>query len=165
MTPDEAQKHLKAWEEVSAEMDEYRQTKQFKVDQFIYKCRRFITSPLRWRYNVKTWYQRAKRGYADSDMWNFDAHAAMLIAAHLRWVMEKGHGVSMHYADDMDTPVDIMVLRRNKEYKEIAEIFEEYARNGVAYDEKWREEWGGILDTELDHALQWFSKHFQSLWD
>lgn len=158
----------KTWEEVKLEMDAYRQTKRFKFDQFIYRMRRILSSPMRWPRNIKHWYQRARRGYSDSDMWNFDGYVAELIAAHLRWVMKYGHGVSMHYAngmDDFNPNVDIMVLRRDKEYKEIAEIFEEYAKNGHAIDEQWKSDFGGVLDKDLDHALKWFSKHFTSLWD
>lgn len=157
----------KTWEEMEKEMDAYMQTKRFKFDQFVYRLRRFVSSPLRWPRNIKHIYQRARRGYADYDMWNFDGYAAELIAAHLRWVMKYGHGASMHYADNdnWDTPVEIMVLRRDKEYKEIAEIFEEYAKNGHAIDEQWKNDFGGVLDKDLDHALEWFRKHFQSLWD
>lgn len=165
MTPDEAYKHLRTWEEVEAEIDAYHQTRQYQVDQYVYKVRHFLTSPLRWRYHIKTWYQRANRGYADSDMWNFDGYMAGAIAAYLRWQMEHGHSVSMHYSDDYDTPVDIMVLRRNKEYREIAEIFEEYAKNGHAHDQEWKDLFGGVLDSDLDRALEWLSKHYTSLWD
>ena len=159
----------KTWEEVEEEINAYHQSKQYKIDQAIYRMRRFITSPLRWRYHIKHWYQRANRGYSDSDAFNFDAYVAGLIAGHLRWVIKNGHGVSMMYAYDMEDEwnpnVDIMVLRRNKEYTEIAEIFEEYAKNGQAIDEEWREKYGGVLDKDMDYALEWFHKHFQSLWD
>lgn len=158
----------KTWEEVEEEMAVYRQSKRYKIDQFIYRMRRFFTSPLRWRHNIKHWYQRANRGYADSDMWSFDHYVAGLIASYLRWQVAHGHGVSMHYAYDLDEynpDIDIMVERRNKEYDEIAWIFEEYAKNGHALNEEWRIEFGGVLDSDLDIALQWFSKHFTSLWD
>lgn len=155
----------KSWEEIEEEINAYHQSKQYKIDRAIYRVRRFITSPLLWRYNIKHWYQRANRGYSDPDMWNFDSHLAGLIAAHLRWKIEHGHGVSMMYADDYDTPVDIMVLRRDKEYKEIAEIFEEYSKNRQAINEEWRGKYGGVLDKDMDYALEWFSKHFTSLWD
>lgn len=155
----------RTWEEVEEELAVYRQSKRYKVDQFIYRMRRFFTSPLRWRYNILHWYQRANRGYADSDMWSFDSYVAGLIAGFLRWQVSDGHGVSMHYADDDNMDIDIMVERRDKEYAEIATIFEEYAKNGHALNEEWQAEFGGVLDKDLAIALQWFSKHFTSLWD
>lgn len=110
-------------------------------------------------------HQRLTRGFADSDVWNADMFLAGQIAGILRWIVEEGHGVATSYADDWNTDVDIMVQRRDKDYLYYANIFAEYAKNGAAYDESWKEEFGGVLDTEIDVALQWFREHFLELWD
>lgn len=134
---------------------------------------------IRWKYRVKPAlaprrifnrfvrfpYQRLTRGFSDQDAWNGDGHLARQIAGILTWIVEKGHAVSMSYADDEHTDVDIMVERRDKEYLHYASIFAEYGKNGPAMDEAWKNEFGGVLDSEMQEALQWLSKHFQELWD
>ena len=155
----------KSWEEVKAESEKYRQSRQYKIDQLIYRMRRIITSPLRWPHKIKHWVQRANRGYADCDAWNGDGYLARQIAGILTYLVNEGHGVSMSYADDETTPVEVMVERRDKEYLHYASIFAEYGKNGSAYDQEWKNEFGGVLDEDMQDALQWLSKHFQSLWD
>lgn len=156
---------LKTWEEIQAEWDAYEGTWQYKFDQFIYRMRRILTSPLRWRRNIKYWIQRANRGYADCDVWSGDTYLARQIAGILTWLVENGHGVSMSYADDEHTDVEVMVERRDKQYLHYASIFAEYGKNGPAHDEAWKNEFGGVLDSDIQEALQWLSKHFQELWD
>ena len=155
----------KTWEELEAEMDAYVGSWQYKFDQFIYRMRRIFTSPTHWPRNIKYWFQRANRGYADYDVWSGDAYLAGQIAGILTWLVEKGHGVSMAYADDESTDVDVMVERRDKEYLHYAAIFAEYSKNGPAYDEKWKNEFGGVLDSDMKDALLWLSEHFCELWD
>lgn len=111
------------------------------------------------------WYQRIARGYSDRDMWSADLFLAGQISGMLTWIVEKGHGVSMAYADDIETDVDIMVERRDKEYLHYAAIFAEYGKNGPAIDEEWKNKFGGVLDSDLQDALQWFSEHFTEFWD
>lgn len=155
----------KTLEELEAEMDAYIGSWQYKFDQFIYRMRRILTSPLRWPRNVKYWFQRANRGYADYDVWSGDAYLAGQIAGILTWLVEKGHGVSIAYAYDDSTPVEVMVERRDKEFLHYAAIFAEYAKNGPALNLGWQEEFGGVLDKDMQEALQWLSEHFQELWD
>lgn len=155
----------RSWEELEAEMDAYIGSRQYKFDQFIYRMRRILTSPLRWPKNIKYWFQRANRGYADCDVWNGDTYLAGQIAGILIWLVEKGHGVSMAYSDDDSTPVEIMVERRDKEYLYYASIFAEYRKNGSAYNQEWADDFGGVLDKDMQDALQWLSQHFQELWD
>ena len=74
----------------------------------------------------------------------------------------------MAYADPEDgfnPDTDKMVERRDADYRKYAEIFTEYSKNGIAYDESWRHEWGGVLDTDMEDALQWLKEHFYELWD
>lgn len=158
----------KTWEEVQEEMEAYRQSRQFKIDQFIYRVRHFFTAPVRWKRNIRHWVQRAKRGYSDSDAWNGDSFMAGQIAGILLWIVENGHGVAMSYADadnPYDTDVDVMVQRRDAEWRKYAAIFEEYSKEGVAIDEEWQAKWGGVLDKDMQDALQWLSKHFYEMWD
>ena len=116
----------------------------------------------------KWWYQRVVRGYSDKDMWNADAYLSGVFAGVLDWYVHNGMGVSMAYSDPSDPhceDVESMVIRRNTEYLDHIEVFREYLNNGLAYDEEWKKEFGGVLDKDMQDALQWLSIHFQELWD
>lgn len=122
----------------------------------------------RWRLTRRWRKQRTERGFSDRDMWNADMYLAGVFAGILQWYVDNGHGVSMEYAYDLDLynpDVDIMCERRNADYSKYINIFKEYSTNGDAFDEKWQKEFGGVLDMDMQEALQWFSKHFTSLWD
>ena len=160
----------KTWEEIEAEMDAYEQTKRYKFDQFIYRMRRIFTSPTRWPRNIKYWIQRANRGYADCDAWNGDTYLAGQIAGILTWIVKEGHGVAMYYSIDRegideDLKMKLMIETRDSEYVKYADIFREYAENGPAINEEWQKEFGGVLDKDLQEALQWLSEHFTEFWD
>lgn len=112
--------------------------------------------------------QRMERGFSDRDMWSADMYLAGLYADILQWYMDNGHGVSMVYAYDLDPAnpdLDLMIKRRNKEYRKHIGVFREYAKNGDAFDKKWQERFGGVLDKDMQKSLKWFSKRFSTLWD
>ena len=111
-------------------------------------------------------YQRVVRGYSDKDMWNSDRYIASILAGTLDWFVYKGNSISSFYLcppllDDLDKAI----IRRDTEYLHYSKIFQEYAKNGPACDKKWKKEFGGVLDEDMQDALQWLSKHFQELWD
>ena len=114
------------------------------------------------------WYQRITRGYSDRDMWSADYFLAGQIAGMLNWIVDKGMGVSMAYAAEDDPyaeNIEDMVARRDADYLFYASIFDEYSKNGPALNEDWQEKFGGVLDSDLKEALQWFSEHFTEFWD
>jgi hypothetical protein len=119
-------------------------------------------------YTPKWWYQRAKRGYSDRDMWSADIYLAGVFAGVLQWYIDNGIGVPMVYTADDDQygkNVDDMVIRRNAEYLEHIAIFKEYSINGLAFDEEWQKEFGGILDEDIQASMHWLANHFTELWD
>ncbi len=114
------------------------------------------------------WYQRAKRGYSDRDMWNADTYLAGVFAGTLDWYIHEGHGVSNIYAGGLDPynpDVNIMVERRDEAYRTHIAVFKQYKENGLAYNEEWKEEFGGVLDKDIQASVQWLSEHFTELWD
>lgn len=121
-----------------------------------------IRHTIRW---PKYAYQRVTRGFSDRDMWNADRYLARIYADILMWYVHKGMGVSVAYADDWNTPIEIMEERRNVDYYKYADIFRRYAKEGVWDTQEHVDKWGGVLDSEIDEALEWFGKHFQGLWD
>lgn len=132
----------------------------------IYKIKKALDPLLNFPYRVKWWYQRARYGYSDRDWWSGDWYIAGVIAGIMDKIVKDGHGVAMFYAyGDWETPVDIMVERRDTEWKKYIEIFREYSKRGPAINQEWKDEFGGVLDEDMQNALQWLSKHFQELWD
>lgn len=118
--------------------------------------------------NIKYYVQRVFRGYSDADCFNGDTYLAGQIANVLTWIVENGHGVAMYYGYGMDIEnpnVDEMVRRRDEDYLHYAAIFREYNINGPAINEEWKKEFGGLLDQEIQDALQWLARHFTEIWD
>jgi len=116
-------------------------------------------------FQFKWAYQRVTRGYSDRDWWNGDFYLAGVIAGIMEGIVTKGHAVASSYADDWDTPMEIMVERRDSEWNKYIAIFREYSKNGPAIDQKWVDNFGGVLDEDMQDALQWLSQHFQEMWD
>lgn len=118
---------------------------------------------------IKHYYHRVSRGYSDKDCWNGDMYLASQIAGVLRWHVEKGIGVPMSFLPSKieysDLEFKLAIEARNVEYLHYAEIFEQYAKSGIAYDKDWQEEFGGVIDKDFKNALKWLSKHFTELWD
>lgn len=159
---------LRSWEEIEAEHDAYIASNRYKFDKVIYRLRRIITSPLRWKRNVEHWYQRARYGYSYRDAWNGDNFISGNVAGILTYLVKHGHGVSQSYADPdklWDTPVEIMVERRDAEYTKYAAIFSAYSNGDVWLTQEDVEKYGGVLDIEMADALEWLHKHFYELWD
>ena len=121
--------------------------------------KRFLKTPY-W------WYQRARYGFSDRDWWNGDWYLSGVIAGIMEKIVKDGHGVATSYAyKDWETPVDIMVERRDAEFNKYILIFREYSKNGPAIDQEWKDRFGGVLDSDMKDALLWLSEHFSELWD
>lgn len=129
--------------------------------------KRFIKSIYLIPRKIKWAYQRVTRGYSDRDMWSADIFLAGQIAGMLKWIVENGHGVSMSYATspNYEDDIDIMVAKRDADYLFYASIFDEYRKNGPAWNQEWQKKLGGVLDEDLQVALEWFSEHFTEFWD
>lgn len=116
----------------------------------------------------KWWYQRAKRGYSDRDVWNADTYLAGVFAGVLDWYIHNGMGVCMAYIHPHDrygTDVDSMVIRRDTDYSNHIAIFTQYLNNGLAWDEEDAKESGGVLDKDIKASVHWLADHFTELWD
>jgi hypothetical protein len=110
-------------------------------------------------------YQRVTRGFSDRDMWNADSHFARLYADMLMWYVHKGMSIPSRFVDNWTDHVEVAAERRDIEYYKYADIFRRYAKGGEWQVAEHAHESGGVLDTEMAEALEWFSKHFQEFWD
>ena len=121
-------------------------------------------------YNFRWAYQRARYGYSDRDWWSGDYHIAGVIAGIMEKIVKDGNGVAMSYWNEQDgdpwnPDVDLMVERRDEEWNKYIAIFREYSKNGPAINQEWKDEFGGVLDSDMKDALLWLSEHFSELWD
>ena len=153
--------------EIIEEFEKERKTLRWKVKYYLRKLPNPIRKIKKYTRKIKFAYQRVTRGFSDQDAWNADMFLASQIAGIAEWLVKNGHGVPSSYAyqPDFNDPVEIMAERRDAEYRNHIAVFKEYAKNGHAFDQQWKEECGGVLDNELDESLQWFAKHFVELWD
>lgn len=153
--------------EIMEEFEKERSTFRWKVKHYLRKLSDPIRKIKKHTRKIKFAYQRVTRGFSDQDAWNADMFLASQIAGIAEWLVKNGHGVPSSYAyqPDFNDPVEIMAERRDAEYRNHIAVFKEYAKNGHAFDQQWKEECGGVLDNELDESLQWFAKHFVEFWD
>lgn len=132
------------------------------------RIKRYYQLFMRSLHYPKWWYQRATRGFSDRDMWNADTYLAGVFAGVLQWYIDKSMGVAMSYVSEDDPygeDIYAMAARRDADYAFYASIFAEYHTDGLAFNESWQEEFGGVLDEDIKASLQWFVEHFTELWD
>ena len=159
---------LRTFSSVEELMEEINNVKITKTQHIIWFYQRFKRTVRNIIHAPKWWYQRAKRGYSDRDMWNADTYLAGVFAGVLQWYIDKGHGVSMAYSvpdDPEGKDVDAKVIRRDAEYSKNILIFQQYLNNGLAWNEEDAKEFGGVLDKDIKASVQWLSEHFTELWD
>ena len=157
----------KTLSEIMEEFEKERSTFRWKVKHYLRKLPEPIRKLKKFIRKFKFAYQRVTRGFSDQDAWNADMYLASQIAGIAEWLVENSHGVPASYAyrPDLNDPVEVMEERRNAEYRKNITVFKEYAKNGDAFDQEWKDKFGGVLDNELDDSLQWFAKHFTEFWD
>lgn len=157
----------KTFDEMIKQIEEYQSSWRYKFDKFVFSFRSFFRFIISLPRRIKWGIQKLTRGYSDRDMWNADRYLAKKIAKVLRHLVAKSHGIPMsyYYETDEEEDVDVMQVRRDAEYIYYANIFEEYVRGSIAFNEEWKEKFGGVLESDMQEALQWFSEHFQELWD
>ena len=152
--------------EALKERKNYDKTFRGRIETVYFTVVRGLRAVRRSPYRVKWWYQRARYGFSDRDSWSGDHYIAGIIAGIMEKIVNEGYGVAMSYAEgDWDTPVDVMVERRDAEWNKYIAIFREYSKNGPAINQEWKDDFGGVLDSDMREALQWLSNHFQELWD
>lgn len=139
------------------------------LDRIRWSIKRKYVYPLSIIRKIKSFFQRGRRGWADSDIWNADIYLARIIADTLEWyASDKSAGVSMKYATEEDPwgkDIEGMVDRRNKDYLQYAAIFREFSVNGIAFDEDWKNKYGGVYEEEIKQAVIWLAEIYTSLWD
>ena len=142
-------------------MKDYKPSKWW---QLIGRVERFIQSPRHFIYSIKYFIQRGKRGYSDKDLWSADMYLAEVIAGILESYTKNKLGVGYPYMT-IDGDVDHMFDEMVKDYLKYAKLFKEYADNGLADDQEWKDKFGGLTEEELKDILAWLSNIYTGLWD
>jgi hypothetical protein len=135
--------------------------------QFVGKVERFFNYLKPNRIYVKLIkypYQKLTRGFSDVDAWNADMYLSRQIAGLLRWHIKNSHGVGYPYTTNEST-VDEAAHFRNLDYEKYAKMFDELSTNGIAFNKKWKQEFGGLTEKEYKDTMKWFAKIYPGLWD
>ena len=113
--------------------------------------------------------QRMRRGFSDYDAHSADLYLAGVIANILDHLIKNKMGVPSKFftSEELADPnidVDAKAVIRDEEYKHYAALFREYSRHGCAYDQEWKDEFGGLLPNEVDEIMEWLKNNFIDLW-
>ena len=74
-----------------------------------------------------------------------------VIAGVLKSYAKDKHGVGYPYINGTES-VDEAFEAMQKDYLKHAVIFEEYGKNGLAWDDSWKSEFGGVSEEEIKEA-------------
>ena len=123
------------------------------------------------KYELRSRWQRFKRGYADSDVWDMDhwfMRTVKLMLIHLR---DCGIGVPNDLYQDVDNKEREKWEAVLTEMIECLELMDEDNAEkylGIADDEwsvdNYNKKWA-LIEENKNRFFELFSKHFHSLWD
>jgi hypothetical protein len=155
----------KSWDEAKVELEKYRNSWRGRFGIFWHnKVVLRFKAPRRLKGKIINTIQRAKRGYGYQDIWSADQYLAKVISSILREYATNKMGVGYPYMT-IDGNVDEEYKIMQEDYLKHAAMFEEYAKNGYAYDINWKKQFGGLTEKELKYLMKWFGKVYSGLWD
>lgn len=117
------------------------------MDKIKYKIKNLILE-------IKWFFNRGKKGYADIDMWNFDEYIARLIKENCFILAEEHHGYPNSLTDDKWKQILLDISFGFGSYLEM--------RSGI-YETKDAE--FKRLKKEYKNGLKLFSEYHQYIWD
>ena len=113
--------------------------------------------------NIKSFYQRGKRGYADCDVWNLDMYLVKVMGGAINRLAETTHSYPNGYEEYEDWTKDL---------KDIAELITKlYPDDNVNWDlegSQFRENYDKVLEeaeVASEVVFDWLKEHFNDLWD
>lgn len=144
----------------------YRYSPPFGDYNYWYYFRRPLSYFTCLHRNLKWFYQRGKRGYADRDVWSIDWHLSSYMGDALRDLANQVHGTVIIDTGRTITDfndIDCLTLEEWQfTIRYIAETFD-LARKIQQYD---------VMDMDMklaqkrfDHGMRMFSEYFFQLWD
>lgn len=116
---------------------------------------------------MKWFYQRATRGYADRDVWSIDWHLTSYMGNALRDLADQVHGTPIIDTGRVITDPNDCDTFTIEEWKftilYIAETFD-IGRKIQEYEYTTREEMA-VAQKRFEHGMRMFTEYFFSLWD
>ena len=143
----------------------------YKLEQTYYSIRRFFIRIIDFfRYDIKYFIQRGKRGYADRDAWNFDYYLAKVISGGIDKLIKEVHG---HPCDLKNIRQWKTILRKiSKTFKTATKInndelyyITDYKINTEYKNSKKFKVMTLKQNREYEEGWELFQQYFQGLWD
>lgn len=187
-------KKVKSYKSVEVMLDELKEEPPF-FQRILRKIKWIITDFLDIPYDIEHWiitkYQRAKRGWSDSDAWGFNDYLAKVIIEGCKWLKENKHGCpslegfeNIHNNEKMfdemckewDKILDNIIwtfemeLNNNLFYQDSKNYSEQEAKkyNNMWIDWKYKPKPRAMTLEEcqkFDKGWEYFKKYFRNLWD
>lgn len=135
----------------------------------VHRWQYYITRPHKFIYDcyreLRAFYQRGMRGWADCDTWSFDDYLSRVIPGGLKRLKDYIHGCPCEFTDDQE----------GKPIRDVEEGCKEWAKvlqkmiDSFELNTKEQDEWPYQLTEEerktRDEGYQLFIKYFGNLWD
>ena len=131
--------------------------------------------------NIKAFYQRGKRGWADRDCWSLDCHLSEVMANSIEHLKETNHGCpyihpdSWRKEDDNDTPrgcdslwvaVQEVIIDGLRAHIQVANTeWPDEFWDGEGYDLKAVMKWEDEKNKQFEAAWILLGKYWRALWD
>lgn len=124
-----------------------------------------------WQYvrhqwsQLKWFYQRGSRGYADCDVWSIDAYIVHWLPAALRQLKKENHGhpTSVCNEDiDWTTHID---CKGEERWEALLEEMASGLEMAFVLQDRWISDRDSLEWRKFDRAMQLIHKHFFELWD
>lgn len=145
----------------------YRYSPPFGDYNYWYYCRHPHEYFMCLGRNLKWFYQRGTRGYADCDVWGLDWHLVGFMGRALRDLAEQIHGTPIIDTGRTFTDPNDCDTFTIEEWKAtilyIAETFDQ-ARKIQDFEYTTTEEFTAAK-VRFDHGMKMFSEYFFNLWD
>jgi len=132
-------------------------------DIFVWPIRRFGIRLSEVPGNLKDFYWRGKRGYADSDAWGIDSYLSSFMPEILRKMAEDKIG----YPGDADDPNVDTPEHWKQTLEKIAKGFEAVRQQDeIEFKDikQYKQEWDKLEKTRIE-GMQLFTKYYNHLWD
>lgn len=110
---------------------------------------------------IRCYFQRANRGYADSDLWNFDYYLATIIIEGLEKLKKNQHILPTW---ELSTEPEEVAQKRWNDIMDQMIVAFKYAKLYIDMEIP-PKEWEEKYKPDYDKGMELFKEHFFSLWD
>lgn len=114
---------------------------------------------------IKAFFQRGKRGYADCDVWNFDGYLCDVIIGGLKQLRKYKSGIPTELYDKYKPDEKAAHQEWNRRLDQMIEGFIA-GRKIIDLNYNWKNpKTGALLRLKYNRGMELFKEHFFNLWD